>query len=74
MAINKQSSIVLIVIILYSLRLDLLGRSKTDTYKTSLKVTSVSLLMTFDKSPPNYYLLSRIIYLSIMFFWYTYKT
>ena len=66
MAIINQSTIALILIISYSLGLDLFGRSKIDTQETSLNVVSVSSLLTF--CPPKYYLISRIIHLSIMFF------
>ena len=68
MAIINQSTIVLILIISYPLGLDLFGRSKIDTQETSLNVVSVSSLLTFEKSPPKHYLISRIIYLLIMFF------
>ena len=39
-----------------------------DTQETSLNVVSVSPLLTLEKSPPKHYLISRIIYLLIMFF------
>ena len=68
MAIVKKLSIVLILNISYSLGLDLFGISKIDTQETSLNIASVSFLLTFDKFPPNYYLISQILYLSIMFF------
>ena len=68
MAIINQSTIVLILIVSYSLGLDLFGRSKIDTQETSLNVVLVSSLLTFDKSSPKYYLISRIIYLSVMVF------
>ena len=68
MAIINQSRIVLILIISYLLGLDLFGRSIIDTQETSLNVALVSSLLTFDRSPPKYYLTSRIIYFSIMFF------
>ena len=67
MAIINQST-VLILIISYSLGLDLFGGSKIGTQETPLNVAPVSSLLTFDRSPPKYYLISRIIYLSIMFF------
>ena len=67
MAIINQSTIVLILIISYPLGLDLFGRSKIDTQETSLNVVSVSSLLAFEKSPPKHYLISRIIYLLIMF-------
>ena len=70
MAIINQSTIALILIISYSVGLDLFWRSKTDTQGTSLNVVLVSSLLTFEKSPPKHYLISRIIYLLIMFFWY----
>ena len=70
MAIINQSTVVLILIISYSVGLDLFGRSKIDTQETSLNIVSVSSLLTFEKSPPEHYLISRIIYLLIMFFWY----
>ena len=60
----------MILIMSYSLGLDLLGRSKIDTQETSVNVVSVSSLLTFEKAPPKHYLISRIIYLLIMFFWY----
>ena len=62
MVIINQSSIS------YSLGLDLFGRSKIDTQQTSLNVVSVSSLLTFEKSPPKHYLISRIIYLFIIVF------
>ena len=68
MAITNQSRIILILIISYLLRLDLFGRSKIDTQETSLNIALVSSLLTFHKSPTKYYLISRIIYFSIMFF------
>ena len=68
MAIIYQSTIALILIISYSLGLDLLGRSKFETQETSLNVVSVISLRTFVKFPPKHYLISRIIYLSIKFF------
>ena len=67
MAISNQSTVVLILIILYSVALDLFRRSKTDTQETSLNVVLVSSFLTFEKSPPKHYLISRIIYLLIMF-------
>ena len=67
MAIINQSSLVLILIISYSVGLDLFGRSKIDTQKTSLNAVSVSSLLAFEKSPPKHYLISRVIYLLIMF-------
>ena len=67
MAIINQSTIALILIISYSRGLDLFGRSKIDTQETSLNVVSVSSLLAFEKSPPKHYLISRIIYLLIMF-------
>ena len=70
MAIINQSTIVLILIISYSVGLDLFWRSKIGTQETSLNVVLVSSLLTFEKSPPKHYLISRIIYLLIMFFWY----
>ena len=70
MAIINQSTVVLILIISYSVGLDLFGRSKIDTQETSLNIVLVSSLLTFEKSPPEHYLISRIIYLLIMFFWY----
>ena len=74
MTIINQSRKVLILIISYLQGLDLFGRSKIDTQETSLNVALVSSLLTFDKSPPKYYLISRFIYFSIMFFWYNYET
>ena len=47
MAIINQLKIVLILIISYSLVLDLFGRSKIDTEEMSLNVVSVSSLLTF---------------------------
>ena len=70
MAIINQSTIVLNLIISYSLGLDLFGRSKIDTQETSLNVVLMPSLLTFENSPPKHYLMSRIIYLLIMFFWY----
>ena len=67
MAIINQSSLVLSLIISCSVGLDLFGRSKIDNQETSLNVVSVSSLLTFEKSPPKHYLISRIIYLLIMF-------
>ena len=67
MAISNQSTVVLILIISYSVVLDLFGRTKIDTQETALNVVSVSSLLTFEKSPPKHYLISRIIYLLIMF-------
>ena len=67
MAIINQSIIVLILIIPYSLGLDLFRRSKIDTQKTSLNLVSVSSLLTFEKYPLKHYLISRIIYLLVMF-------
>ena len=67
MAIINQSNIALILIISYSVGLDLFWRSKTDTQGTSLNVVLVSSLLTFEKSPPKHYLISRTMYLSIMF-------
>ena len=58
MAIISQSTIVLILIISYSIGLDLFGSSKIDTQETSLNVVLVSSLLTFDKSPSNHYLTS----------------
>ena len=71
MAIIYQSTIALTLIISYSIGLDLLGRSKLDTQETSLNVVSVIYLRTFVKFPPKHYLISRIIYLSIKFFFGT---
>ena len=68
MAIINQSTIVLNLIISYSLGLDLFGRSKIDTQETSLNVVLVPSLLTFENSPPKHYLMSQIIYLLIMFF------
>ena len=68
MAIINQSTIVLILIISFSLGLDLLRRSKTDTQETSLNVVLVFFLLTFEKPPPKCYLISQTIYLLIMFF------
>ena len=67
MAIINQSTVVLILIISYPVGLDLFGRSKIDTQETSLNVVSVSSLLAFEKSPPKHYLISRIIYMLIMF-------
>ena len=67
MTVINQSIVVLILIISYSVGLDLFGTSKSDTQETSLNVVSVSSLLTFEKSPPKHYLISRIIYLLIMF-------
>ena len=58
---------VLILITLWSLELDLFGRSKIDTQETPLNVVLVSFLLTFENSPPNHYLISRIIYFIIIF-------
>ena len=67
MAIINQSTVVLILIISYSVGLDLFGRSKIDTQETPLNVVLVSFLLTFENSPPNHYLISRIIYFIIIF-------
>ena len=67
MAITNQLTIVLILIISYLLLLDLFKRSKIDTQETSLKGVSVPSLLTFEKSPPKRYFISRTIYLLIMF-------
>ena len=67
MTVINQSIVVLILIISYSVGLDFFGISKSDTQETSLNVVSVSSLLTFEKSPPKHYLISRIIYLLIMF-------
>ena len=67
MEIINQSTVVLTLIISYSVGLDLFGRSKINTQETSLNVVSMSSLLTFEKSPPKHYLISRIIYLLIMF-------
>ena len=67
MAIINQSTVVLILIISYLVGLDLFGRSKIDTQDTSLNVVSVCSLLALEKSPPKHYLISRIIYLLIMF-------
>ena len=67
MTVINQSIVVLILIISYSVGLDFFGTSKSDTQETSLNVVSVSSLLTFEKSPPKHYLISRIIYLLIMF-------
>ena len=67
MTIINQSSLVLILIISYSVGLDLFGRSKIDTQETSLNVVSVPSLLAFEKFPPKHYLISRIIYLLPMF-------
>ena len=61
MAIN-HSTIVLILIISYSLGLDLFRRSKIDTQETSPNVVSVSSLLIFEKSPPKHYLISWTIH------------
>ena len=66
MAIINQ----LILIISYSVGLDLFERSKIDTQEMSLNVFSMSFLLNFDKSHAKYYLISRIICFSIMCFWY----
>ena len=71
MTIINQTTTTLILIISYSLGLGLFGRSKIDnqeTWDSSLNVPSKSSLLPSDKSPLNYYLLSRILYLSIIFF------
>ena len=74
MTIINQTTTVLILIISYSLGLGLFGRSKIDTQERwnslwdSLNVSSKSSLLSSDKSPVNYYLLSRILYFSIIFF------
>ena len=47
MAIINQSSLILILIISYSVGLDLFGRSKIDTQETSLNVVSVSSLLIY---------------------------
>ena len=67
MAIINQSTGALVLIISYSVGLGVFGRSKIDTQETSMNVVSVSSLLTFEKSPPKHYLISRIIYLLIMF-------
>ena len=67
MAIINQSTVVLILIISYSVGLDLFGRSKIDTQETPLNVVLVSFLLTFENSPPSHYLISRIIYFIIIF-------
>ena len=67
MATINQSTVVLILIISYSVGLDLFGRSKIDTQETPLNVVSVSSLLTSENSPPNHYLISRIIYFIIIF-------
>ena len=74
MAIIKQSTIILILIISHSLGLDLIGVRKTDTQGTSLNFASVCFLSTFDKSSTNYYLISGILYLPTIFFWCIYET
>ena len=66
MAIINQS-LVFILIISCSVGLDLFGRSKIDTQEKSPNVVLVSSLLAFEKSPPKHYLISRIIYLLIMF-------
>ena len=66
MAMINQSTVVLILIISYSVGLDLFGISKIDTQETSLNVVSVFSLLTLEKSPPKHYLINRIIYLLIM--------
>ena len=63
----NQSTEVLILIISYSVGLDLFGRSKIDAQETSLNVVLVSSLLAFEKYLPKHYLISRIIYLLIMF-------
>ena len=63
----NQSTVVLILIISYSVGLDLFGRSKIDTQETPLNVVLVSFLLTFENSPRNHYLISRIIYFIIIF-------
>ena len=74
MTIINQTTTVLIFIITYSLGLGLFGRSKIDTQETwdslwdSLNVPSKSSLLSSDKSLLNYYLLSRILCFSIIFF------
>ena len=70
MAIINESTIVLILIISYPLGLGIFGRSKMDTQETYLNVVLVFSLLTFEKFPPKHYLISRIIYLLIIFFWY----
>ena len=67
MAIINQSTVVLIFIISYSVGLGLFKRSKIETQEMSLNGVSVSSLLTFEKSPPKHYLISRIIYLLLMF-------
>ena len=67
MAIINQSTVVLILIISHPEGLDLFGRSKIDAHERSLNVVLVSSLLPFEKSPPKHYLISRIIYLLIMF-------
>ena len=46
------------------------GRSQIDTQETSLNVIPVPSLLNSEKSPPKHYLISQIIYLLIIFFWY----
>ena len=71
---NYMTTTVLILIISYSLGLGLLGRSKIDTQETwdsswdSLNVPSKSSLLSSDKPPLNYYLLSRILYFQLYIF------
>ena len=71
MTIINQTTTTLILIISYSLGLGLFGRSKIDnqeTWDSSSNVPSKSSLLSSDTSPLNYYLLSRILYFSIIFF------
>ena len=68
MEIINQSRIVLILIISYLLGLDLFGRSQIDTQETPLNVALVFSLLTFDKSPPKYYLISQLCVFQSCFF------
>ena len=72
MAIINQTTTVLILIISYSLGLGLFGRSNIDIQETSLYVSSKSSLLSSDQSPLNYYLLRRILYFSIIYFFGTF--
>ena len=52
------------MIILYSMRLDLYGKSKIDTQETSLNVASMSSLVTFDKQ--KHYVLALALFTIVL--------
>ena len=58
MEIINKSTVALILIISYSVGLDLFGISKIDAQETSLNVVSVFSLLTFEISLPKHYLIS----------------